>query len=234
MTGNEYEKLCASYLKAAGYRNIEFTKKSGDQGIDIIAERHGIRYGFQCKHYQSPVGNKAVQEAAAGVAFYGLDEACVITSSLFTPAAVELAEANGIELWEKQTEERLALKILSLKGGLATRLLFAVGLLCLAAAALYALPATDSFMAKPLGSGGAPLLALGGLLCMAARWMWAAAAGIGLFAALILSCLANYGFKKAFVPLSAALLLLPLVLLVWQAAHIFRTRLDKKRHVKRG
>ena len=64
--GFEFEKRCAAFLKTKGYHKITVTPPSGDQGIDIIAYKSGLKYGIQCKYYSAPVGNKAVQEAYSG------------------------------------------------------------------------------------------------------------------------------------------------------------------------
>ena len=42
------------------------TNATGDLGLDVIAEKQGLRYGIQCKYYSYPVGNIAVQVAYAG------------------------------------------------------------------------------------------------------------------------------------------------------------------------
>ena len=64
----------------------------------MIAERDGRRVVIQCKLYQSPVGNKAVQEAYAAMTHYSADGAAVITSSGFTPAARRLSATTGVVL----------------------------------------------------------------------------------------------------------------------------------------
>ena len=76
------------------------TQGSGDQGIDVIAWRDGVKYGIQCKCYSSVVGNKAVQEAFAGKAFYECHVAVILTNSYFTRAAAELAKSNNVVLWD--------------------------------------------------------------------------------------------------------------------------------------
>lgn len=103
MTGIEYEQWCAARLRKKGFRNVRMTKASGDQGIDLIAGRNGLTYGFQCKYYSSPIGNDAVQEAYAGKTYYGLDKAAVITNQTFTASAAALAEQTGVELYELET-----------------------------------------------------------------------------------------------------------------------------------
>lgn len=99
MSGIDYEKACAESLRKMGYTDIELTKTSGDQGIDIIAWKDGLKYGIQCKHYEGSVSNKAVQEASAGAKYYDCDVAVVMTNSVFTRSAEELAHKIGVKLW---------------------------------------------------------------------------------------------------------------------------------------
>ncbi len=99
MDGYQFEKYCAKLLKSKGYTNIQTTQASKDQGIDIIADKGKYRYGVQCKYYDRPVGNSAVQEAAAGAKYYGCDRAVVMTNSTFTEPAGSLAGINHVMLW---------------------------------------------------------------------------------------------------------------------------------------
>lgn len=107
MNGYEYENLCAQYLKKSGFSNVVVTKSSGDQGIDVTAYKNGKKYGIQCKYYSQSVGNKAVQEAYSGAAFYKCDIAVVMTNNTFTKSAKELSESLGVLLWEKKDEKTL-------------------------------------------------------------------------------------------------------------------------------
>ncbi|MGN0959867.1 MAG: restriction endonuclease, partial [Coriobacteriales bacterium] len=75
---------------------------SGDQGIDILAEKDGVRFGIQCKCYAQDVGNSAVREAFAGKAYYGCHVAAVLTNRNFTHAAIEAAAGMGVVLWDRE------------------------------------------------------------------------------------------------------------------------------------
>ena len=101
MTGLEFEGFCAEILEKNGYDNVSVTRGSGDQGVDIIAYRDGVKYGFQCKCYSSDIGNKAVQEIYAGKAYYQCHVGIVLTNRQFTPSAIDLAKKNGIVLWDR-------------------------------------------------------------------------------------------------------------------------------------
>ena len=54
--------------------------------------------GHQCKLYSSPVGNKAVQEAAAGRAHEKADFGIVVSNNRYTAPAEELANTNRVLL----------------------------------------------------------------------------------------------------------------------------------------
>ena len=66
--------------------------------VRVIAFKDNIKYVIQVKFYNNPVGNKAVQEVVASIGMYKVNKGIVVTNSTFTPQAVELAEANNIEL----------------------------------------------------------------------------------------------------------------------------------------
>ncbi|MBE5959599.1 MAG: restriction endonuclease [Lachnospiraceae bacterium] len=101
ISGLEFEDVCATVLKDRGFKKVNVTKGSGDQGVDILAWKNDKQYAVQCKLYSRPVGNKAVQEVFAGMNYYECDAAIVMTNSTFTKSAIALAESTGVELWEE-------------------------------------------------------------------------------------------------------------------------------------
>lgn len=101
MEGHDFEYACAGILKANGFHDIEVTKGSGDFGVDIIAMKKRKKYAVQCKRYDKKLGNPAVQEVIAGLAYYGCEVGAVMTNSYFTDSARKLAEVNGVELWDR-------------------------------------------------------------------------------------------------------------------------------------
>ena len=101
MEGHDFETYCAELLQKTGFDSVEVTPGSNDQGIDIIAYQHGIKFGIQCKRYSSDVGNKAVQEAFAGSTYYHCNVAAVLTNQHFTTQAKDLAKRTGVQLWDR-------------------------------------------------------------------------------------------------------------------------------------
>lgn len=97
MTPTDYEHFCAEELKRSGW-DTRVTMASRDQGVDVVAQKSGIRIAVQCKLYRTPVGNKAVQEVAAARAHEMADFAIVVSNNSYTPAAEELAKTNNVFL----------------------------------------------------------------------------------------------------------------------------------------
>lgn len=138
MEGHDFEHLCADALRANGYKQVKVTQASGDYGIDVLAQNNGVSYAIQCKRYNSPVGNHAVQEAYAGAAYYGSSVPVVLTNQDFTPAAREMAASLGVKLWGRselddllrvyesteQRRKRMILKVLKVALKIA---LYAIG-----------------------------------------------------------------------------------------------------------
>ena len=107
MDGHKFEYFCASLLRKNGFTNVEVTPGSGDQGVDILAEKGGVKYAIQCKNYASPLSNTPVQEVNAGKIFYGCHVGVVMTNSTFTLGAKELAKATGVLLWNREVVQEM-------------------------------------------------------------------------------------------------------------------------------
>lgn len=101
MNGNQFECFCADILAKSGFINIQITQKSGDHGVDILAEKDDVTYAIQCKCYSDNVGNAAVQQAHTGKSLYHKDIAVVMTNRYFTPQAIEEAEVLSVKLWDR-------------------------------------------------------------------------------------------------------------------------------------
>ena len=100
MTGVQFEEFCAALLEKHGYK-VSFTKASGDQGVDLIAVKNGVKYAIQCKRYDNKVGNAPVQQVYAGTKIYGCSVPIVMTNSFFTSGAKRAASVTGVQLWDR-------------------------------------------------------------------------------------------------------------------------------------
>lgn len=107
MDGHSFEEFCADILRRNGYEGVTVTPGSGDQGVDIIAEKDKTKYAIQCKRYSSDLGNTPIQEVNAGKVIYGCHVACVLTNRYFTQGAKDAAQATGVVLWDRDTLLRM-------------------------------------------------------------------------------------------------------------------------------
>jgi len=93
----EFEQHCADALAARGW-SVTVGRGSADQGIDVLARKGGRKVVLQCKLWNRPVGNKAVQEALAGQGYAGADGAAVVSNATYTASAHALAARVGVLL----------------------------------------------------------------------------------------------------------------------------------------
>ena len=107
MEGHEFEYFCADLLCRHGFVNVSVTPGSGDQGVDVLAEKGGVKYAVQCKNYKTPLSNTPVQEVNAGKMFYRCHVGVVMTNSTFTKGAKDLAAETGILLWDRAVVQRM-------------------------------------------------------------------------------------------------------------------------------
>jgi restriction endonuclease len=105
-TPAEFEVFCADQLRRGGWK-ARVIGQRGDQGADVMAEKHGLVVVVQCKRYAKPVSNKAIQEAAAARAHHKAHYSIVVTNSTYTPAAEQLAKTNSVLLLHYSDLQRL-------------------------------------------------------------------------------------------------------------------------------
>ena len=92
------------------------TKKSGDQGVDIILENNITSIGVQVKRYKNSVGNAAIQEVVAGEKLNNYSQSIVVTTSTFTRSAITLADANSVQLIDGKSLYKIFARYLPEKG----------------------------------------------------------------------------------------------------------------------
>ncbi len=97
MTPREFEQWCCDMLTQQGWQ-ANVLGGSGDQGADVIAKKDGYVLVLQCKYYNTPVGNTAVQEVYAAKTFYEASRAAVITNSTYTKGCKALANKINVDL----------------------------------------------------------------------------------------------------------------------------------------
>lgn len=120
-SGGAFERKLARMFRHLGYA-VERTQASNDHGADLLLRKRRRTIAVQAKRYGRPVGNKAVQEAFAAQAYYGTDEAWVVTDSTFTrgalaqagPCEVRLVDGDGLKRLRRRARRRQWLPVLVL------------------------------------------------------------------------------------------------------------------------
>ena len=98
----EFERFVSNLLKKMGY-NTEVTPKTGDYGVDIKAEKDGMKIVVQVKRWKNPVPPAEINKLLGAMRNFRADRAIFVTTSRFTKNARRIAERNPeIELWDME------------------------------------------------------------------------------------------------------------------------------------
>lgn len=100
MSGEEFEHRLASLYEDLG-EEVRHTGRRGDFGADLVTERAGVRTVVQAKRYEGAVGIEAVQQVIGARRYYEAERARVVTNSVLTPAALALAQADDVEVVQR-------------------------------------------------------------------------------------------------------------------------------------
>lgn len=89
---DQLKRLVERIYTKIGYKTIT-TRKIDQEGPDVlvISRETGIKTTIQVKQYQSKLDNRAIQSTLEGRAFYGADQAILMTNNHFTDSAIDLA-----------------------------------------------------------------------------------------------------------------------------------------------
>lgn len=112
MSGIEFEDYLFNLFKKMNYE-VEKTPASNDYGADLLLLKDGIKTVVQAKRYNSSVGVSAIQEIIGAKGYYNADKCLVITSNYFTNNAINLANANEVELWNRDYLVNISLSSIS-------------------------------------------------------------------------------------------------------------------------
>jgi restriction system protein len=100
MTGVQFEEYLKVHFEKQGFK-VDTTPTSNDYGADLILFKNGECIAVQVKRHKDKVSNKAIQEVVGALGYYRANKGMVVTNSFFTANAIALADANGVELWNR-------------------------------------------------------------------------------------------------------------------------------------
>ncbi|MFN8486090.1 MAG: restriction endonuclease [Caldilineaceae bacterium] len=111
LDGEDFEKYLELLFRKLGY-TVKRTPYQRDYGADLIIQRDEVQTAVQAKRHNRSVGVKAIQESVAAKEYYQCNQAMVVTNSYYSQQAKKLAQANHVELWDR---DKLVKVLLSLK-----------------------------------------------------------------------------------------------------------------------
>lgn len=100
LSGEEFETFLATLLESRGYA-VQLTARSGDLGVDLVANYGGDRVAIQAKRWCNNVSRRAVSDAVAGAMHYGCNKCMVITNLYYTDGAKALAQSTNCVLIDR-------------------------------------------------------------------------------------------------------------------------------------
>lgn len=107
LSGQEFEEYLLQLFINLGY-DVVLTPPSNDYGADLVIEKNAEKIVVQAKRYSNTIGISAVQEVIGAKNYYEANKCLVVTNNYFTPSAIELAQSNDVELWDREKLIRMA------------------------------------------------------------------------------------------------------------------------------
>lgn len=98
--GYEFIDYIANLLDCIGFENIEKLSNYDKNGIDMIATKDGIRYGFRCVYSSNKVGVSKLKETITGTNYHIARVPVVVTNSKFNSNAKKYADLYNVQLWD--------------------------------------------------------------------------------------------------------------------------------------
>ena len=103
-----FERVICRLVRAEGFSGARVVGQSNDHGADIIASKNGIRWLFQAKHWNKPVGVDVIDETLRAAQLYKAKIPVIVASSGFDSKAHEhqrtlLSQGIPLQLWDTQT-----------------------------------------------------------------------------------------------------------------------------------
>ncbi len=97
LSGIGLEQEVAKLLRGLGC-DVRETPTSNDKGIDLACSLSGNRFAVQCKRYQARIGPAPVREFFAAMIDQGFEDGIFVTTSGYTPGALDFVAAKSILL----------------------------------------------------------------------------------------------------------------------------------------
>jgi HJR/Mrr/RecB family endonuclease len=104
ISGREFELFLKWLFEEIGFK-VELTKIVADSGVDLVLSKDDEKIAVQAKRYRREikVSNNTILKTHGGRDIYGCSKSIVVTTSYFTPQAVNDAKKLNVELWDRDS-----------------------------------------------------------------------------------------------------------------------------------
>jgi len=93
-----FEEFIGDLFEGLGYQRVNIRGGSGDQGVDILAEKDGQRVAIQCKRYKGIVGLHQVRDLIGAMRLEDAQRGLLITTGVFSIQAERMVREAQIEM----------------------------------------------------------------------------------------------------------------------------------------
>jgi HJR/Mrr/RecB family endonuclease len=101
LSSTDFEHYIADLFRRQGYR-VTRTGQTGDHGVDVRAEKDGLKCVIQCKRYiDKAVGEPAIRDLYSAIVNEGADRGICVTTSRYTKPAQRYVKGKAITLIDK-------------------------------------------------------------------------------------------------------------------------------------
>lgn len=106
---DKYAEIMAKFIAALGYKEVK--GNSNDGVVDMVARKDGKVYAFACRYDIDAISGQAMEEFIQAARKQGVDVLVFMTNSSFSSAAKKAGEAAGVELWDRNYIDRIAIGV---------------------------------------------------------------------------------------------------------------------------
>ncbi len=106
---DNYTEIMARFISALGYTDVK--SAGNDSVVSMVAKKDGKIYAFACRYDIDAISGAAMEEFIRAAKKPEVDVLVFMTNSSFSSAAKKAGDAAGVELWDRNYIDRIAIGV---------------------------------------------------------------------------------------------------------------------------
>ena len=106
---DNYTEIMARVISALGYTDVK--SAGNDSVVSMVAKKDGKIYAFACRYDIDAISGAAMEEFIRAAKKPEVDVLVFMTNSSFSSAAKKAGDAAGVELWDRNYIDRIAIGV---------------------------------------------------------------------------------------------------------------------------